>query len=164
MREKNIGEIIKQRRHELKMSVDTLAELIGKDRATIYRYEKNEITNIPINIVKSIAQALNMSINELVGDGISVGIGDDNEGETWTSAEEEQDVIGQAWADLCIPPDVIEQAEQVDIDLSYQSFKRLLREKMQCENRLIEINEELLLYRDTCNSILIDLKSGGMKA
>ena len=77
---------------------------------------------------------------------------------------EEQDVIGQAWADLCIPPDVIEQAEQVDIDLSYQSFKRLLREKMQCEHRLVEINEELLLYRDTCNSILIDLKSGGMEA
>lgn len=141
MREKNIGEIIKQRRHELKMSVDTLAGLIGKDRATIYRYEKNEITNIPINIVESIAQALNMSINELIGDGISVGIGDDNEGETWTSAEEEQ---------------------EIDFDMSYQRFKALLRERKQHEERLIEINTELLMYQDACHCILMDLKTEGL--
>lgn len=149
MREKNIGEIIKQRRHELNMSVDTLAELIGKDRATIYRYEKNEITNIPINIVKSIAQALNMSINELVGDGISVGIGDDNEGETWTSAEEEQDVIGQAWAE-CMKdmPEYTSTSDFMEIapDMvkKLQSKRQELRKKqMQADNMAKQIFELL---------------------
>ena len=41
----NIGQRIKMRRKELGMSVDRLAELINKNRATIYRYEKNEIEN-----------------------------------------------------------------------------------------------------------------------
>lgn len=125
----------------------------------------------------------------------------------------EPDEIGQAWADLSIPPDVgltpltaeplpplsneervcepipAEQAEKIpytkpeiiepplpksstseetaadsiDIDLSYQRFKKLIREKMNCENRLEEIKAELQLYRDTCNCILMDLKSGGME-
>ena len=125
----------------------------------------------------------------------------------------EPDEIGQAWADLSIPPDVgltpltaeplpplsneervcepipAEQAEKIpytkpeiiepplpksstseetaadsiDIDLSYQRFKKLIREKMHCENRLEEIKAELQLYRDTCNCILMDLKSGSME-
>ena len=141
MRELNIGEKIKQRRHELKMSADTLAELIGKDRATLYRYEKSEIKKIPINIVESIAKALNMSINDLAGDGIAVGIGDDNEGEAWTPAEDEQ---------------------EIDFDLSYQRFKGLIRERKQHMDRLVEINTELLMYRDVCDCILIDLKDGGL--
>ena len=126
----------------------------------------------------------------------------------------EPDEIGQAWADLSIPPDVgltpltaeplpplsneervcepipVEQAERIpytkpeiiepplpksstseetaadsiDIDLSYQRFKKLIREKMHCENRLEEIKAELQLYRDTCNCILLDLKEGGIEA
>ena len=142
----------------------------------------------------------------------------------------EPDKIGQAWADLSIPPDVelppltaeplpplsneervcepipAEQAEKIpytkpeiiepplpksstsektaadsiDIDLSYQRFKKLIREKMHCEDRLEEIKycdfcpvdietleeikAELQLYRDTCNCILLDLKEGGIEA
>ena len=126
----------------------------------------------------------------------------------------EPDEIGQAWADLSIPPDVelppltaeplpplsneeracepipVEQAEKIpytkpeiiepplpksstpeetaadsiDIDLSYQRFKKLIREKMHCEDRLEEIKAELQLYRDTCNCILLDLKEGGIEA
>lgn len=126
----------------------------------------------------------------------------------------EPDEIGQAWADLSIPPDVgltpltaeplpplsneeracepipAEQAEKIpytkpeiiepplpksstseetaadsiDIDLSYQRFKKLIREKMHCEDRLEEIKAELQLYRDTCNCILLDLKEGGIEA
>lgn len=126
----------------------------------------------------------------------------------------EPDEIGQAWADLSIPPDVdlppltaeplpplsneergcepihVEQAEKIpytkpeildgpplpksstseetaadsiDIDLSYQRFKALIRDKMHCENRLEEIKAELQLYRDTCNCILLDLKEGGIE-
>lgn len=55
-------------------------------------------------------------------------------------------------------------ADSIDIDLSYQRFKKLIREKMHCENRLEEIKAELQLYRDTCNCILLDLKEGGIEA
>ncbi len=55
-------------------------------------------------------------------------------------------------------------ADSIDIDLSYQRFKKLIREKMHCEDRLEEINAELKLYRDTCNCILLDLKEGGIEA
>ena len=55
-------------------------------------------------------------------------------------------------------------ADSIDIDLSYQRFKALIREKMHCEDRLEEIKAELQLYRDTCNCILLDLKEGGIEA
>lgn len=123
----------------------------------------------------------------------------------------EPDKIGQAWAELSIPPDVDlppltaeplpplsneeivcepapekilytkpeildgpplpksstsegTAADSIDIDLSYQRFKALIREKMHCEDRLEEIKAELQLYRDTCNCILLDLKEGGIEA
>ena len=37
----NIGQRIKIRRKELGLSADELSEKLNKDRATIYRYEKN---------------------------------------------------------------------------------------------------------------------------
>ena len=48
----NIGERIKNRRKMLGLSVDELAETIGKNRATIYRYESNEIENMSITILE----------------------------------------------------------------------------------------------------------------
>ena len=43
----NIGQRIKQRRIELGLTVDDIAEKIGKNRATVYRYESNEIEDLP---------------------------------------------------------------------------------------------------------------------
>ena len=37
-----------------------MAKRIGKDRATIYRYEKGEIENLPVTILEPIAAALNV--------------------------------------------------------------------------------------------------------
>ena len=62
-----IGERIKKRRLELNMSVDQLAIEIGKDRATIYRYEKNEIEKLPITTLKPLAKALNITQSYLMG-------------------------------------------------------------------------------------------------
>ena len=45
-----VADRIKECREELGLSADDLARIIGKDRATIYRYEKDEIGNIPINV------------------------------------------------------------------------------------------------------------------
>ena len=63
----NIGERIKNRRKELKMSADKLGELIGKDRSTVYRYEAGEIENMPVGIIAKIAKALDVSPIYLMG-------------------------------------------------------------------------------------------------
>lgn len=53
-----IGKQIQKRRKELKMSVDMLARRIGKDRSTVYRYEKGNIESIPLDMLLPIAEAL----------------------------------------------------------------------------------------------------------
>lgn len=63
----NIGERIKQRRKELKMSADALGEKLGKDRSTIYRYEKGDIENLPLDILEPIAAALYTTPQYLMG-------------------------------------------------------------------------------------------------
>lgn len=62
-----IGDRIKARRKQLKMSADELAARIGKDRSTIFRYEKGEIENLPLDILEPIADALNTTPQYLMG-------------------------------------------------------------------------------------------------
>ncbi|WP_419024346.1 helix-turn-helix domain-containing protein [Emergencia sp.] len=62
-----IGERIKARRKELNLTVDALAERLQKSRATIYRYESNEIENMPVSILKPIADALRTTPSFLMG-------------------------------------------------------------------------------------------------
>ena len=63
----NIGKRIKHRRKEIGMSADKLGEILGKDRSTIYRYEKGDIENLPLDILQPIAQALNTTPQYLMG-------------------------------------------------------------------------------------------------
>lgn len=63
----NIGQRIKQRRKELKMSADELGKRLGKDRSTIYRYEKGDIENLPLDILEPIAAALQTTPQYLMG-------------------------------------------------------------------------------------------------
>lgn len=62
-----VGERIKQKRIEKGMSVEELAAKLGKNRATVYRYESNEIENLPISILPPIATALGVSPVYLMG-------------------------------------------------------------------------------------------------
>lgn len=62
-----VHERIKQRRNELKMSVDELANKINKNRATIYRYEKGDIENLPLDILEPLANALDTTPQYLMG-------------------------------------------------------------------------------------------------
>lgn len=62
-----IGERIKQRRIELGLSVDELASKLGKNRATIYRYESNEIEKLPTTVLEPLADALGVSPGYLMG-------------------------------------------------------------------------------------------------
>lgn len=63
----NIGRRIKERRKELKMSADELGARLGKDRSTIYRYEKGDIENLPLDILEPIAAALSTTPQYLMG-------------------------------------------------------------------------------------------------
>lgn len=62
-----IGKRIKDRRKELRMSADKLAEILGKNRATIFRYEKGEIENLPLEILEPLAEALQTTPAYLMG-------------------------------------------------------------------------------------------------
>lgn len=63
----NIGHRIKNRRKELKMSADELGKRLGKNRATIYRYENGDIENLPLDILEPIAVALETTPAYLMG-------------------------------------------------------------------------------------------------
>lgn len=63
----SIGERIKNRRKELGLSVGDLAKKIGKNRATIYRYESSYIENMPTTVLEPIAKALNTTPAYLMG-------------------------------------------------------------------------------------------------
>lgn len=49
------------------MSADELGKRLGKDRSTIYRYEKGDIENLPLDILEPIAEALNTTPQYLMG-------------------------------------------------------------------------------------------------
>lgn len=62
-----IGDRIKNRRKHLGMSADDLGKRLGKDRSTIYRYEKGDIENLPLDILEPIAKALGTTPQYLMG-------------------------------------------------------------------------------------------------
>ena len=49
------------------MPVDKLITKLNKNRATIYRYEKGDIENLPIHILESLAEALDTTPQYLIG-------------------------------------------------------------------------------------------------
>lgn len=63
----SIGQRIKKKRKELKMSADELGKRLGKDRSTIYRYEKGDIENLPLDVLEPIADALETTPAFLMG-------------------------------------------------------------------------------------------------
>lgn len=62
-----IGYKMKLLRQRLGMSADELAARIGKNRATVYRYEADEIDNMPISIIIPLAEALQTTPAYLMG-------------------------------------------------------------------------------------------------
>lgn len=63
----NIGKRIKERRKELGLSVDDVAIKLNKNRATIYRYESNDIEKLPVNILEPLAKVLHTTPAYLMG-------------------------------------------------------------------------------------------------
>ena len=58
---------IKQRRKDLELSAEQVAEAIGVSRATIYRYESKDVENMPITILAPLAKILKCSPGYLMG-------------------------------------------------------------------------------------------------
>lgn len=63
----SIGERIKSLRLQRGMSIDELATKLGKNRTTVYRYEKGDIENLPIDALKPLAEILETSPAYLMG-------------------------------------------------------------------------------------------------
>lgn len=74
----NIGERIRILRQNLNMSMDELANILGKNKATIYRYEKGGINTLPLDILRPLADALQTTPEYLLGwnDEDAVNVGD----------------------------------------------------------------------------------------
>ena len=62
-----IGSRIREKRLELGLTVDELAVRLGKNRATVYRYESNDIENFPISVIGPLAEALHTTPAYLMG-------------------------------------------------------------------------------------------------
>lgn len=62
-----IGERIKHRRKELRISVDYIAEKLNVDRSTVYRYESQDIEKFPLQIIEPLAEILKVSPAYLMG-------------------------------------------------------------------------------------------------
>lgn len=67
MEEEISGARIRQLRQERGITAEELGRLIGKNRATVYRYEDGSIDTIPIKIVRRIAEILDVKPSYLMG-------------------------------------------------------------------------------------------------
>ena len=63
----NTGERIRNRRKELHLSIDDVANKLKKNRATVYRYENGDIENMPITVLQPIAEVLQTTPAYLMG-------------------------------------------------------------------------------------------------
>ncbi len=63
----DIAERIKKRRNELGITVDEIAEVLGVNRATVYRYESKEIEKMPLTVLEPLAEVLKVTPYYLMG-------------------------------------------------------------------------------------------------
>ena len=61
------GDRIKRLRKECGLSADELGAMIGKDRSTIYRYERGDIATATIDVIPRLARALRTSPQYILG-------------------------------------------------------------------------------------------------
>ena len=61
------GERLKRLRKEKGLSADELGTMIGKDRSTIYRYERGDIESATIDVIPRLARALQTTPQHIMG-------------------------------------------------------------------------------------------------
>ncbi len=62
-----IGQRIRNRRMELGLSVEELADRLGKNKATVYRYESDAIKDLPVSVLENLADVLRTTPADLMG-------------------------------------------------------------------------------------------------
>lgn len=73
-----VYERIKERRKQLGLSADDVAEALGVSRATVYRYESADIEKLPTTIMEPLSKILHCSIAYLMGWDESVNANSDS--------------------------------------------------------------------------------------
>lgn len=63
----DIGKRIQDRRKELNLSVEEIARRLDKNRTTVYRYEKGDIENLPLETLKPLAEILQTTPAYIMG-------------------------------------------------------------------------------------------------
>lgn len=61
------GDRMKERRKQLDINADTLAEYLGVSRTTVFRYENGDIDKVPAKLLTGIAKFLKTSEKYLMG-------------------------------------------------------------------------------------------------
>lgn len=61
------GERIRDRRKELGLSADQVADTLGVNRTTIFRYERGDIEKVPMKLLEPIAKVLHTTVDYLMG-------------------------------------------------------------------------------------------------
>lgn len=62
-----IGEIMKDRREELGLTLEQVGEYIGVGKATVQRYESGEIKNLKQETIEKLSQVLKVTPSYLMG-------------------------------------------------------------------------------------------------
>ena len=62
-----IGDRIKTLREQMGYGLTEFADMVGVKKQTLYKYEKNIVTNIPLSTIERIAHNLSITPAELVG-------------------------------------------------------------------------------------------------
>ena len=97
----SIGNRIKRLRKQRGLTVEELAAKLGKNRTTVYRYEKGDIENLPLDILNPLAEALDTTPAHLMGwtakEMISTKISDGEEESVYYSVNETYVRHVEAW-------------------------------------------------------------------
>ncbi len=62
-----IGQRIKMLRKKAGLSADAVGEIIGKDRATVYRYENGDIGKMSCELLEPLAHAFSCTLADIIG-------------------------------------------------------------------------------------------------
>jgi transcriptional regulator with XRE-family HTH domain len=113
------------------MSIEDLADKLGKNRTTVYRYENGDIENLPLGILNPLADALNTTPGHLMGwdykEMISTKISDGEEEAVYSSMNETYVRHVQTWHRMFgMDPFTDEEHEKL---IEYGKFLISLRKK-----------------------------------
>jgi transcriptional regulator with XRE-family HTH domain len=60
-----IGEVLKEARIKKGLSMIDVSKMIGIDRTTYFRYENNQVKNIPVQNLLKLANILDIDLNKI---------------------------------------------------------------------------------------------------